>query len=223
MTGLHCTGAVLLCAAASAGAAAETVEQTLARLDGTAATFKSVKANLRQTQHLAVINDDNINLGSILLRRTRHDVRVLVKLTSPDEKTIALSGSKVEMFLPKLMTVQEYNFGSQTVEKFLGLGFGASGSDLKADYSIKALGEDTAAGEKAARLELVPKDKQILHQFPKIELWIPASKGYPVQEKLYQTGGDYMLIVYTDVVLNPSLPDSAFKLLLPKGVKRVSP
>lgn len=223
MTGLHSAAAALFSAALLASARAETLDQTLARMDRTAETFKGVKASLRQTQHLAVINDDNVNIGTLLLKRSRRDVRVLVHLTSPDDKTIALSGNKVEMYLPKLKTVQEYNFGSQTVEKFLGLGFGASGSELKADYSITALGDDPAAPEKTARLELIPKDKQVLHQFPKIELWIPESKGYPVQEKFYETGGDYMLIVYSDIALNPSLPDSAFKLLLPKGVKRVTP
>lgn len=223
MSGFSRTGAALCCAAVLTTARAETLDQTLARLDRTSETFKGVKANLRQTQHLAVINDDNINIGSILLKRTKRDVRVLVRLTSPDEKTIVLSGNKVEMYLPKLKTVEEYNFGSQTVEKFLGLGFGASGSELRADYALKSLGDDTTlGGEKAARLELIPKDKQVLHQFPKIELWIPESKGYPVQEKLYETGGDYMLIVYSDVAVNPPLPDSAFKLQLPKGVKRVS-
>ena len=72
-------------------------------------------------------------------------------------------------------------------------------------------------GEKAARLELIPKDKQVRQQFPKIELWISEAKDYPVQEKLYQTGGDYMLITYSDVVINPSLPDSAFKLNSSEG------
>jgi outer membrane lipoprotein-sorting protein len=73
------------------------------------------------------------------------------------------------------------------------------------------------------RLELIPKSREVAQQFPKIELWISEATGYPVQQKLYQTGGDYMLVTYSDVVINPSLPDSAFKLNAPKGVKRVSP
>jgi outer membrane lipoprotein-sorting protein len=71
------------------------------------------------------------------------------------------------------------------------------------------------------RIELIPKAREVLQQFPKIELWISEATGYPVQQKLYQTGGDYMLITYSDVVINPNLPDSAFKLNVPKGVKRV--
>ena len=183
-----------------------------------------MKANVRQLHHLNVISEDTVSVGTTNLKRSKRDVRVLVHFTSPDDKSVSVSGTKIEMYLPKLQTVQEYNLGSkEKVEKYLALGFGASGSDLKADYDIKALGDDTVGGEKTARLELTPKDKQVRQNFSKIELWISEAKGYPVQEKFYESGGDYMLITYSDVVINPSLPDSAFKLNLPKGVKRVFP
>lgn len=225
MRALHSRlAAAILCLVSSTGAVAETVDQTLARMDRGANGFKSMRANVRQLSHTAVINEDNVSVGTSSLKRSRRDVRVLVEFTSPDPKSVALSGTKVEMYLPKINTVQEYNLGSRdTVEKYLALGFGASGSDLKSDYAIRALGDDTVNGEKAARLELIPKDKQVLQQLPKIELWISETKDYPVQEKLYQTGGDYMLITYSNVAINPALPDTAFKLNLPKGVKREFP
>lgn len=225
MRALHSRlAAAILCLVSSTGAVAETVDQTLARMDRGANGFKSMRANVRQLSHTAVINEDNVSVGTSSLKRSRRDVRVLVEFTSPDPKSVALSGAKVEMYLPKINTVQEYNLGSRdTVEKYLALGFGASGSDLKSDYAIRALGDDTVNGEKAARLELIPKDKQVLQQLPKIELWISETKDYPVQEKLYQTGGDYMLITYSNVAINPTLPDTAFKLNLPKGVKREFP
>jgi outer membrane lipoprotein-sorting protein len=225
MIGLRSTlAALVFCAAYPRGARAESVEETLARMDKSAEGFKSMRANVRQVSHLNVINEDTVSVGTTSLKRTKRDVRVLVHFTSPDDKSVAVSGTKVEMYLPKLQTVQEYNLGSRDkVEKYEALGFGASGSDLKSDYAIKPLGDDTVGGEKASRLELIPKDKQVRQQFPKIELWISETKGYPVQEKFYQSGGDYMLMTYSEVVTNPPLPDSAFKLNVPKGVKRVFP
>jgi outer membrane lipoprotein-sorting protein len=224
MTGFHFTlVAVLLCAVYSGNAKAETVDQTLARMDRSAAGFKSMQADVRQLSHTAVINEDNVSVGTTRLKRSKRDVRVLVQFTSPDPKSVALSGTKVEMYLPKINTVQEYNLGSAPVEKFLALAFGASGSDLKNDYTIKALGDDVVNDEKATHLELIPKDKQVQQQFPKIELWISQARDYPVQQKLYQVGGDYILITYSNVAINPPLPDSAFKLNLPKTVKREFP
>jgi outer membrane lipoprotein-sorting protein len=216
--------ALAFCAVYPGGAKAESLEQTLARMDKSADGFKSMKANVRHVSHLNVINEDTVSIGTTSLKRTKRDVRILVHFTSPDDKSVGVSGTKVEMYLPKLQTVQEYNVSSRDmVEKYLALGFGASGSDLKSDYDIKAMGDEIVGGEKAARLELTPKTKQVRQQFPTIELWISETKGYPVQEKFHQSGGDYMLITYSDIVINPSLPDSEFKLTVPKGVKRVFP
>jgi outer membrane lipoprotein-sorting protein len=224
MPGFRFTLALAVCALHAGGARAETLEQTLARLDRSSDGFKSMKANVRQVSHLNVINEDTVSVGTSSLKRTKRDVRVLVHFTSPDDKSVSVSGTRIEMYLPKLNTVQEYNLSSRDqVEKYLALGFGASGSDLKGDYDVKASGDDMVDAEKAARLELTPKDKKGRQQFPKIELWISETKGYPVQEKFHESGGDYILITYSDVVINPPLADSAFKLNLPKGVKRVFP
>src|SRR5882762_6470969 len=212
----------LLFAALLPAAPSGSLDPLLARMDQNALTFKSMRAKLRHLSYVAVIKEDNMSTGTIAMKRSKREAMVLVEFTEPDPKTVALAGTKVEIYLPNMKTVEEYDFG-RSVEKYLALGFGASGKELKADYSIRELGDDTVNGQKTIRLELIPKAKEVLQQFPKIELWISEKTGYPVQQKLYQTGGDYMLVTYSDVVINPSLPDSAFKLNLPKGVKRVSP
>ena len=213
---------MLLFAALSGNAAGQTLDELLARMDQNAMTFKSMSAKLRYVSYVAVIQENTVSTGTLTMKRSRREAMVLVDFTAPDRKTVAVAGSKVEIYLPKLQTVEEYDLG-KSVEKYLALGFGASGKELKADYTLQELGAETANGQKAMRLELIPKSKEVLKQLPRIELWISAATGYPVQEKLHQTGGDYMLATYSDVVINPRLPDSAFKLNLPKGVKREFP
>ena len=215
------TAALLL---AGTGLQAASLEQVLKRMDQNAATFKSMTAKVRWVSYVAVIKEENASTGSLRMKRSKRDVRVVVDFTTPDPKSVAVAGTKVELYYPKMKTVEEHNLGGHdVVEKYLALGFGASGNDLKADYAIKEMGAETVNGEQDTRLELVPKSKEVLQQFPKIELWISDATGYPVQEKFHQTGGDYTLINYLDVAINPALPESAFKLSLPKGVQRVSP
>jgi outer membrane lipoprotein-sorting protein len=201
------------------------LEQALARMDRNAATFRSMSSNLRQLSHTAVINEDNVSTGTIRMRRMKRDAQVVVEFTAPDPKSVALSGTKAEIFYPKLNTVEEYDLGKNKdmVEKFLALGFGASGKDLQADYTLSESGQEALNGEKALHVELTPKSRNVAQQFPKIELWISEASGYPVQQKMHQTGGDYMMATYSDIQINPTLPDSAFKLSLPRGVKRVHP
>ena len=223
MTRLRFTlAAVLFCTAA--GARAATLDQILAKMDQNAAKFKSVTAKVRWIAYIAVIKEENASTGTLRMKRTKRDVSALVEFTAPDPKSVAVSGSKLEIYYPKMKTIEEYSLGGREVaEKYLALGFGASGNDLKADYNIKEAGTEQMNGEKVTRLELIPKSEKVLQQFPKIELWISDATGYPVQEKFFQSGGDYTLIVYSDVTINPSLPDSSFKLNPPKGVQRVSP
>jgi outer membrane lipoprotein-sorting protein len=212
--------ATLLCA----GARPATLDQVLAKMDQNAVKFKAVTAKVRYDSYIAVVKTAEVSTGTFRMKRSRRDVLVLVELTEPDPKTIAFSGTKVEIYYPKLKQIEVYNLGSHdVVEKYLALGFGASSNDLKADYAIKELGAEAVNGLQTTRLELIPKSKQVLQQFLKIELWMSDATGYPVQEKFYKTGGDYTIITYSDVTINPTLPDSAFKLNSPKGVQRVFP
>ena len=216
---------LLLFNEALTSAPAGTLDRLLARMDQNAVTFKSMTAKLRHVSHIAVINEDNVQTGTMRMKRNKRDVLVLVEFTAPERKAVAVAGTKLEMYYPKLNTVEEYDLGKnrELAEKYLALGFGASGKDLSADYSLRELGAEPVNGQKATRLELIPKSKQVLQQFPKIEMWISDATGYPIQQKFFQTGGDYTLFTYSDESINPSLPDSAFKINLPKGVKRVFP
>jgi len=210
---------MLFFAALPGNGAAQTLDELLARMDQNAMTFKSMSAKLRYMSYVAVIKESTVSAGTLTMKRSRREAMVLVDFIEPDPKTVAVAGTKVAIYLPKLQTLEEYDLG-KSVEKYLALGFGASGKELKADYTLQELGADTVNGQKAMRLELIPKSKEVLKQLPRIELWISAATGYPIQQKLHQTGGDYMLATYSDVVINPHLPDSAYKLNLPKGVKK---
>jgi len=203
---------------------AATLDSVLARMDQNAVTFKSMSAKVRRVAHTAVINEDDVSEGTMRMKRNKRDVQFVTEFTVPDLSSVAVSGSKAERYFPKLNVVEEYDLGKiRGIEKYLALGFGASGKELKEDYGIRALGEETVNGDKTLRVELIPKAPQVLQNFPKIELWISEEKGYPLQEKFHQTGGDYQSVTFTDVVINPSLPDSVYKLNPPKGVKRETP
>src|SRR5882724_13027907 len=166
--------ALLVSLGASAGA--QNLDQVLTRMDQNAATFKSMSAKLQYLSYIAVIKETSVSKGTLMMKRSRKEATVLVNFTEPDPKIVAVSGPKVEIYLPRLRTVEEYDLG-KSVEKYLALGFGASGKELKADYALRELGPDTANGQKAMRVELIPKSKEVLKQLPRIELWISGATG----------------------------------------------
>jgi outer membrane lipoprotein-sorting protein len=196
-----------------------------ANIDRAATGFKSLSADMRRLTHTDAINADDVDSGTIKLKRPKpHDMRVRIDITQPEPKSLTFQGKKAEVYYPRIETVQEYDLGSyrDLVDEILVLGFGSTSRELQAAYTIRLLGPETAGGEKATRLELIPKSKELLQHLKKVELWIADSTGLPVQEKYY-TPGQFGLVTYSNIRTKPDLPDSALKLQLPKNVKREFP
>jgi len=203
----------------------DSLETVLQQMDRTAGSFRAFSADLRSVAHTAVIDEDDTSTGTILLKRSGRGMEMLMELTAPDRKVIALHGDKAEIYYPKMRTVEEYDISRYRAlaDQFLLIGFGTSGKELAASYNIKLLGPDTLAGLEATRLELVPKSPEVLKNLKKLELWIPPSGDYPVQQKFYLAAGDYRQATYTNAKKNPPLSDSDLKLKAPRDAKRMSP
>ena len=201
------------------------LDAVLARIDKASATFRGMSAHARRLSHTDVINEDNVDSGTMLLKRSHpRDMRMLVNLTQPDPKTVALQGRKLEVYYPKMQVVDEFDVGKsrELLDQFFLMGFGTSRADLLSAYTIRLVGPDTVDGQKTQRLELIPKSKEVRQHLNKLELWI-SEGGYPIQQKFYLPGGDYMLVTYSEMKINPDLPEAALKLQLPRNVKREYP
>ena len=225
---MRARGAILLVltsALAAATANPESLETILARMDRAAASFKDMSADVRWLQHTAAINQDAVDTGTILLKRSKHDIRMKVEFTAPDRKSVALQGHKLEIYYPNTNTVEEYDTGKyrEMLEQFLLIGFGTSGKELAAAYTMKVLGNETVVDQPTTRLELIPKSAEMLKNLKKLEMWIADTNVYPVQQKFYLLGGDYRLVTYTNVKVNTGLRDADLALKLPKDIKRVTP
>jgi outer membrane lipoprotein-sorting protein len=222
MTRVILIGSILTTFAIAAGP----LETTLAHMDQSASKFTGLSADLRRAHHTAVIDEDTLDIGTILIKRPKpHDTRMLFDVKEPDPKQAAIDSRKLQIYLPKTQTVTEYDLGKYRamVDEYLLLGFGSSSKELQNVYAIALGGADTLGGEKTTRLELTPKSQDALAHLKRVDLWISDTTGLPVQQKFYLPGGDYDLATFGNMKLNPNLPDSAVKLDLPRGVKREYP
>jgi len=205
----------------------DSLESVLERMDRTAASFRTFSADLRSVAHTAVIDEDDVTTGTILVKRANRGMDMLMELTTPaaDRKSIAIHGQRAEIYYPKMKTIEEYDISRYRalLGQFLLIGFGTSGKELAEAYNMKVLGTDQVAGLQATRLELVPKSPEVLKNLKRLELWIPESGDYPVQQKFYLAAGDYKLATYTNAKKNPPLSDSDLKLRAPRDAKRVFP
>jgi outer membrane lipoprotein-sorting protein len=217
--------AILLCSVVLLSARAESLSDILARMDSSAAEFKSFSAKMKRVNYTAVLDETSETNGSVRLKRTKSGTVAVMEFFEPDPHTVYLSGHTGEVYYPKANTVQIYNAGkfASSVDSLVLLGFGTTSAELRKDYDVKVGGTESIGSVSATRLELTPKSKDIRNMASRIELWIPAGQSNPIQEKITEPSKDYVLVTYSDMKLNPVLPDSSFELKLPANVKKVYP
>ncbi len=215
-----CIGALL-----AAQARADTLDAILARMDRNAKDFKSLSAKIKQVEYTAVLHESSTSTGDVRLKRTKNGVVGIEEFGEPDPRIIHLNGRTAERYFPKANTVEIWDAGkfATSLSRFVLLGFGTSSTELKKDYLVKVIGPETLGSTPTTRIELTPHSQDLLKMLTKIELWIPDGQTNPIQEKIYQPSNNYLLISYSDLKVNPPLPDSAFDLKLLPGVKKITP
>lgn len=189
-------------------------------MDKTAQQFKSVTADIHRDIYTALIDDHQKDSGVIRAKREKpHDTMMLIELHGAQAKSIELGGGEAEIYTPKIKSVEKHKVSPGLVDQFLLLGFGTPSAEVKQQYEVTFAGVEKVGSDTTWHLQLVPKSAEELRYLTKADLWVSQSTGLPVQEKLYTSAtGDYMLVDYSNVKLNPSLSDKDVKLNLPKGV-----
>lgn len=212
-------GGVWLCAAARA----QTLDEVLANMDDAAKQFHSYSANVKRVDYAKVLDSYDDSRGSMRLKRAKNGVVGIMDITAgPDHTVTYFNGPIVERYLPKANTIEQYNAKklTATMDQMLLLGFAITRDEIKRDYDVKLAGTETVNGVKTSHISLTPKSAEALKYVKMIDLWIDP-KGNAVRQKGTEPNGNYRLATFSDLKVNPTLPDSEFDLNVPKGVKTV--
>lgn len=206
-------------------ARAEPLADILARMDRAAQEFRALSASMKRIQFTAVINESNDMDGVVRLKRIKNGTVGIVDFQHPEQRTVYVNGHNIQIYYPKANTVEIYDSSKYTanIDQFLLLGFGTSSAELQKSYDLKMAGMETIGGVATTRIEMTPKSDELKKLITKIELWIPEGQDTPIREKVTEPSKNYELITYSDVKVNPSLPDSSFELKLPEKVKKIRP
>ncbi|HEV2200577.1 MAG TPA: outer membrane lipoprotein carrier protein LolA [Bryobacteraceae bacterium] len=209
----------------SLGARAEPLADVLARMDRSARDFHSLTAKMHRVQFTAVLGESNSMEGLMRLRRAKGGTVGVVEFQPPDPRTVFVNGKDIQIYYPKANSVEIYDASKyvSNIDQFLLLGFGTTSAGLMKSYDAKLGGVETISGKMCTRVDLTPLSAEMKRLIAKIELWIPESDGNPVREKVTEPSKNYELVDYSEIQLNPALPDAAFELRLPAGVKKIYP
>jgi len=204
---------------------AQNLEAVLNAMDKAAADFHSAQTDFVWDQYQKVVDEHDLQKGTMYFRRQSAEVQMAADITVPDKKYVLFSGGTVSVYLPKAAQVTEYNAGKNKAdfETFLVLGFGGRGRDLAKSFDVKYAGMEQVEGVNAAKLELKPKSPKVANMFPTMTLWIDPARGVSVQQLFNEPSGDYRLAKYNNIKVNEKVPNDTFKLKTSGKVTYVRP
>jgi outer membrane lipoprotein-sorting protein len=209
--------------------AADDLEKVLARLDASAAKFKSAQAGIVwDTVQTQPIEDDDKQTGTAVFERKDGQMQIAVHLKTfngkPVEKDMVYAGGIGKLYEARLKQVQVFKVGDKRSEldTFLTLGFGGSGKDLVKNWTVTDAGTEQVNGITADKLQLVPRDPALAKTAPKVLLWIDMDKGVALKQQRFAGDGSYVMFTYSDIRLNPRIPDDAFEIKTAPGTQTIN-
>ena len=166
------------------------------------------------------MDDTDVKSGKIYYTKPGKEPRLKLEFTKPQPEFVLVDKGKLQIYVPKIKQVQEAMTAGHedTLEMYLALGFGQTSQDLKKNFDVTIAPDEVVDGQSRTVLDLKPKNSGT---FQSVRMWLDQKAWHAVQIKTSEKSGDYLLVKYTNIKTSPSIPDSRFKLDLPKDVKVV--
>ena len=199
------------------------LNSVLSQMDAASARFKNAQANVRYDNYTRVVNDHDIETGSIYIERTgtAEQMGAVFYNVGPDNKPastpariVSFDGPTLRIFTVGTNQVDLFKAGANQAkyDSFLTLGFGGSGKDLQRIWDITDQGPDTIDGVKTEKLDLVSKDAGVKNMFTHITIWIDPTRGVSLKQIFYAPNGDNRTATYSNIRLNGNVNRKPYEI-----------
>jgi len=198
------------------------LDRVLRQMDAVGKSFVNFKAHFSQKKYTAVLNEfDTPESGQFYYARAKDGSALLrQEVTKPGHRILTVKGGTAVVYQPGINQASVANLGkNKDKAEYLALGLGQSPGKLRETFEMKYQGIENVAGAPCSVLVLKPRNPSAAAYFASIALWIKKSNGIPVQQKLLEPNGNYLLVNFSGEKLNSSMPVSLFDQRLPKGVE----
>lgn len=211
--------AVLLCLApallgarqAPAPKLAPGLAQVYAGLDATAPTLHALSADADLTDFTALVNNSDHSSGKFYFERSSHGPMYRLDITQPTAaaKSLLFRDQTGWLFTLASQTVDQYPLGSHQsqVNEYFALGVGTTSAALQHSFHVSFDGAAPLAGAPAVKLTLTPiLAAGATAPFDHIDVWYDPATWITAQLQIFYPGGDYHLVTYHHVAVNPTPP-----------------
>jgi outer membrane lipoprotein-sorting protein len=194
---------------------ADNLDTVLKKMDTASSAFRTTEASFEWILWEKVTGDQDTQKGKVYFRREGSHIEMAADVSDPKPpKYLLFTGDKIELYETGInrVTIFDATQHRADFETFLVLGFGGSGHDLLKSFDVTYKGTEKIGDVTASILDLVPKSEKIRNNFPHIILWIDPDRGLSIQQKLFESSGNYRQQIYSDIAINKKIADSVFKL-----------
>lgn len=200
------------------------LQKVLNQMDASAAKFQNVQAEISVDNYTAVVQDHEIQKGTTAFRRVNGSMEMRTHLEASgggSATELLYKNGELDYYLPqsKQETIFAAGANRQQYDSLLATGFGATGKDLSAAWTVTFQGMENAGGVQVAKLDLVSKQENIRNNFSHITIWIDLSRDISLKQMMVQPSGDSRTVVYSNIRYNTRLPDSVFTLQVASGTQ----
>lgn len=204
-------------------AQANILPEILKRMEAHRNSLTSLRSSVTMVKYNAQLEESYKTEGtSVYLPAKGRDALVRIDWTKPVQETLSVVNGKYVLYRPRL---KQAITGNAKDAKGSGKAGGAlafmnmSKDQLKANYSIKYLGqENVSGGAQTWHLELTPKTAA---SYKLAEIWVDGN-GMPVQAKVIENNNDSTTVLLTNLEKNITINPSTIKVNLPKGTQIVN-
>jgi outer membrane lipoprotein-sorting protein len=197
------------------------LDRVLARMEALGKEFTGFTADFTQRKYIAVLKEFENPESGIFVYARAHDGSALLRqeFKTPGRRILTIKGGTATIFQPAINQASVVNLGkNRDKAEFLALGIGQSPAKMRETFQIEYLGEEKIDSAVCSVLVLKPKSSATAAFLSSITLWISNANNLPVQQKLLEPNGDYLLNKFSAAKLNPKVAASDFEQKLPKSV-----
>jgi outer membrane lipoprotein-sorting protein len=202
------------------------LQSVLAQMDKASASFQSARADVHQEFYERAIHGvSTVQNGAIYFARKSSQTSMGAVFTEQGSnakpQVIQFSDNVLKVYNPAQNQIDEFKAKAGQTDTFLTLGFGGSGKDLAANWTINDAGPETIDGAKTEKLELTPKDQKVAANFDKVTLWIDPTRGVSLKQIFHTPEGDYRTATYSNIKLNTKIDTATFAMHTDHSTKTV--
>jgi outer membrane lipoprotein-sorting protein len=217
------SGAMALGMAAAAMAQDVDLQKVLSQMDASSAKFQDVQADIDVDNFTAVVSDHAKQRGTTAFRRVNGSMEMLTVLDKGQQGEIDLlyKSGQLYYYQPGLKHETIFAAAANKAEwdSLLATGFGATGKDLAAAWTVTVKGTENIGGVSTVELDLVSKQQSIRNNFSHVTLWVDPARDISLKQVMVQPDGDSRTVTYSNIRYNAHPDPGMFNLKPASGTQ----